>query len=58
MNLFMQEGKQNVIYVHVDKAIYGFLVSAILFCKKLSTDLQKYGFEINPYDPCVANKQV
>ena len=31
----LQEGKQNVIYVHVNKAIYGLLVSAMLFYKKL-----------------------
>ena len=52
------EGKQKVLYVHVTKAIYGLLVSAMLFYKKLVSDLQSYGFEVNPYDPCVANKDV
>ena len=47
-----------VIYLHVRKAIYGMLVSSLLFYKKLRTDLGAYGFEVNPYDPCVANKMV
>jgi hypothetical protein len=52
------EGTNKVLYVHITKAIYGLLVSAMLFYKKLTTDLQGYKFEINPYDPCVANKMV
>ena len=52
------EGAQKVLYVHITKAIYGLLVSAMLFYKKLVNDLTKYGFEVNPYDPCVANKMV
>ena len=54
----VMEGNSKVLYVHITKAIYGLLVSAMLFYKKLSADLQGYGFEINPYDPCVANKMV
>ena len=42
------EGSQKVLYMHITKAIYGLLVSAMLFCKKLIKDLQGYGFEINP----------
>ena len=48
------EGTQKVLYVHITKAIYGLLVSAMLFYKTLAADLQKYGFELNPYDNCVA----
>ena len=32
--------------------------SALLFYKKLIKELKEMGFEINPYDPCVANKLV
>ena len=32
--------------------------SALLFYGKLVGDLEAYGFEINPYDPCVANMEV
>jgi hypothetical protein len=50
--------KGKILYVQITKAIYGMLVSAMLFYKKLVKDLQAYGFELNPYDPCVANKMV
>jgi hypothetical protein len=52
------ENGQKVLYVHVKRAIYGMLVSAMLFYKKFVTDLTNNGFELNPYDPCVANKVV
>ena len=52
------ENGRSVLYMHVVKAIYGLLVSAMLFYKRLVADLTSYGFEINPYDPCVANKIV
>ncbi len=32
--------------------------SALLFYKKLVSELREMGFEINPYDPCVSNKMV
>ena len=34
------------------------LKSALLFYKKLVSELKLMGFTINPYDPCVANKTV
>jgi hypothetical protein len=54
----VMEGNQKVLYVHITKAIYGLPESAMLFYKKLVVDLMKYGFRVNPYDPCVANKMV
>jgi hypothetical protein len=47
-----------VLYVHVQKAFYGLLVSATLFYRRLRNDLLEQGFEVNPYDPFVANKVV
>jgi hypothetical protein len=38
------------------KALYGTLQAALLFWENLSKQLQEWGFEINPYDFCVANK--
>jgi hypothetical protein len=32
--------------------------SALLFYRKLVSEPQEMGFEINPYDPCVVNKMV
>ena len=34
------------------------LRAALLFYKRLRSDLENMGFKINPYDPCVANKIV
>ena len=52
------EGTQNILYIHNTRAIYGLLVSAILFYKKLVSNLTKYGFILNLYDPCVAKKMI
>ncbi len=49
---------KSLLYVKMHKALYGLLRSALLFYKKLVSDLEGYGFEINPYDTCVANKMV
>ena len=51
----VMEGKAKVLYVRLDKAMYGCVKSAFLWYDLLSTSLQKMGFVINPYDPCVAN---
>ncbi|KAL7461201.1 hypothetical protein ACHAXS_001624, partial [Conticribra weissflogii] len=45
-----------ILYVRLHKAIYGLLKSALLFYRKLRGQLEEYGFTVNPYDPCVANK--
>jgi hypothetical protein len=45
-----------ILYVKMQKAIYGLLRSALLFYKKLVSDLESTGFKLNPYDPCVPNK--
>jgi len=39
-------------------ALYRLLESAMLFYKKLVKNLKNYGSEFNPYEPCIANKQV
>ena len=49
---------QAYIYCRVNVAIYGTLKAALLFWKKLSSSLKMRGFEINPYDWCVANKDI
>jgi hypothetical protein len=32
--------------------------SALLFYRKLISELKGMGFEVNPYDPCVVNKMI
>ena len=52
------EQKQPILYVSLNKALYGMLTSALLFHKKLRKDLESIGFIMNPYDPCVANRKI
>ena len=47
-----------LLYVNMEKAMYGLLKSALLFYRQLVSDLIGNGFVQNPYNPCVANKMV
>jgi hypothetical protein len=53
--LIVKNGKP-IMYVQLKKALYGTLQAALLFWKDLSKKLVEWGFKINPYDWCVANK--
>ena len=39
-------------------ALYVLLISALLFYRKLVKYIEAYVFQINPYDPCMANKMI
>jgi hypothetical protein len=45
-----------ILYVKLQKALYGLMQASLLFYRKLRKELEDYGFKVNPYDPCVANK--
>ena len=45
-----------MLYVRLSKALCGLLKSALLLYRKLRSELEDFGFEVNPYDLCVANK--
>ncbi len=47
-----------ILYVKMQKAMYGLLRSALLFYRKLVVDLENARFKMNPYNPCVANKTI
>ena len=49
---------QAMLYLRMSKALYGMLKSALWFYKLLAKDLKEYGFEVNAYDPCVANATI
>jgi hypothetical protein len=49
---------QKVLYLQLRKALYGCVKSALLWYELFSGTLQKLGFELNPYDPCVANMMI
>ena len=40
-----------MLYVRLSKALYGMLRAALLFYKRLRSELEDMGFEVNPYDP-------
>ena len=57
---YISYGKKGeaLLYVCIQKALCGCLKSALLFYEKMVGDLVAHEFEINPYDPCVANNTV
>ena len=53
------EGNKKVVYAELSKALYGTVQASYLFWKDLSNFLvDTLGFTVNPYDWCVANKQI
>ena len=53
-HIVYERGKK-VVYVQVLRAIYGMLISAVLWYEKLRGELERgLDFKFNPYDPCVA----
>jgi hypothetical protein len=56
--IYVGPDNKPVLYVKLQKALYGCLRSALLCYLKLLKDLEDKGFELNPYDPCVANKVI
>ena len=50
--------RKKVIYVVVLQALYGMLISALLWYKKFCSDLEGIRFIFNPYNPCIANRIV
>jgi hypothetical protein len=54
----LYEGKQKVLYVQMLMALYGMMIASLLYYKKFRKDIETIGFEVNPYDICVANRQV
>ena len=52
------ENGEKVIYNQVLRALYGMLVASLLWYKNFRSDLEDHGFKFNPYDPCVANKEI
>ena len=46
------------ILVECLNALYGTMMASLLYYQKFTARLEKAGFEINPYDPCVWNRNV
>ena len=47
-----------MLYVFLYNALYGMLRSALLFYKRLRSDLEDRGFVVNVYDPYDTNKML
>ena len=56
--LYVGKNGKKILYVRLQKEIYGCLRSNFLFCPKLKSELEDFGFLLKPYDACVANKWV
>ena len=48
--------EHTILYVEMQKSLYGILKSALLFYQKLVGYRKRSGFKINPYDPFVMKK--
>ena len=56
--MVMENGKK-VLYVVLQKALYGTLQAALLFWENVSAFLvNELGFKRNPYDSCMVNKMI
>ncbi len=45
-----------ILYVRLNKVLYGLLKSTLLWYKRLRSELEAMGFEVNQYNPCIAKK--
>jgi hypothetical protein len=50
------ENGKKVLYLELLKALYGCVQSVLLWYELFSGTLKGMGFELNPYDTCIANK--
>jgi len=57
---YVTEDKKGVkqLLVQCQNALYGTMVASLLYYRKFVKSLTDVGFELNPYDPCVANKMI
>ena len=49
---------KKLVFLQLDKALYGTVMAARLFFDNLSGVLKEYGFVANEYDVCVMNKMI
>jgi hypothetical protein len=57
-NITVNRNGTAILYVKMQKALYGLLRSVLLFFNKLMANLESDGFVLNPYDSYVASKVV
>ena len=47
-----------MLYVKLKEALYGTLQAVLLFWRLLLNTLKEWGFKLNEYDQCMANKTI
>ena len=58
INYATVENRRKTLYMRLKKALYGCMQSALLWYKTFKGHLEGQGFELNPYDQCIANKNI
>ena len=53
----IERGKR-IIYAVLKLAVYGVIISSLLLWRDLVSNLKYWGFQTNPYGPCLINKVV
>ncbi len=54
---YVKRNKNEItLYVELQKALYGTLTASLHYYNKWVRDIMSIGYELNCYDPCVANK--
>jgi len=56
--IWRNKNDKPMLYVRLNKALYGTLQAALLFWRLLSDSLVEWGFKLNEYNKCVANKTI
>jgi hypothetical protein len=46
-----------LLYVKLQKALYGLMRASLLFYRKLQKEFEAYRLQVNPYNPCVASME-
>ena len=54
--VIMSSKGRPLLFVRIQKALYGLLRSTLLFYIIVVKDLETYGFNLNPYNLCVAKR--
>ncbi len=57
-HITVDKRRSSVLSVNLHKALYRLIRGSLLFYRKLSQELEAFGFLVNPYNPCIANKEV
>lgn len=48
--------ERKILYGEMNRAVYGATLSSLLFYQNLAMQLEKWGFDVNPYNLCTWNK--